>query len=171
MWKARSQNGCRPRELRMHPFSLRASQIAATSCLRRSGHRERGTCRPIPRTRSPARRSQHPAAVWPLLAPASSLRTKQLNGVRVAHLVCFPLYRLPRVMNRRGGEPHEAPRTRLFITLRRRWISLERGNRQELDERGNTRRSGYELAPLRLDGWPKDFEPERCAGNQNEYSR
>ena len=38
-------------------------------------------------------------------------------------------YRYSRVMDRRGGEPREAPRTRLFITLGRRRFGLNGGER------------------------------------------
>ena len=38
-------------------------------------------------------------------------------------------YRYSRVMDRRGGEPREAPRTRLFITLGRRRFGLNGGGR------------------------------------------
>lgn len=36
---------------------------------------------------------------------------------------------------------------------------------------GNTRRAGYEFAAHPLDGYLEMFEPERCAGDRNEYSR
>ena len=51
-------------------------------------------------------------------------------------------------MDRRGGEPREAPRTRLFITLGRCPFGIERQGAVHFDERGNTRRPATNRRPF-----------------------
>jgi len=82
-----------------------------------------------------------------------------------------PPYSYSRGMNQAGRRAYEAPRTRLIHTSASCAISIVSKGSLRLDEEGNTRRSGYEYDPLPRDGWRKTFEPGRCAGDRNEYSR
>ena len=68
-------------------------------------------------------------------------------------------YRYSRVMGRRGGEPREAPRTRLFITLGRRRFGLRpapRGNWMTAETRvgpATNRRTFHKMDGTRVSSW------------------